>query len=324
VSLPGDAPSVKLVSSEEIQQWPRAESRIYLVELSTTPSSVGHVAPYRHDYRKAREPYKKGDLVVLEGIKPGTQDVGTIRKVLTGEKGEQLAATIAQNSTSGGGPATGMRRLLWRCSGLEQARREGQAATLEKTVLPLLAARLPDGAEAIGVGASLDGFFLRLFVHMQAQSGPTRQKSAAAAAALGALLGCETELLAAEAPPAPAAAEAAGSEPGVAVAPGGDGLAPAAGEIRSAGQDAVAEAAAKSAVPDKTKDTSAKGIEQTKEELKKTRKKLKDAKKAKKKAKKEAKKKKKKRASEAKPEASSSSSSTSSSSSSSSSSEDSE
>lgn len=203
VSLGGDVPAARLVDVDELGGWRRAETHSYLVELCTTPATVGHIAPYRHDYRKAREPYKKGDVVILEGMKPGTKDVGIIRKVLAGEKGDRLAAAVGAAAVAGPGHIAGMRRLLWRCSDLERARREGQATPLEKTVLPLLAARLPSGATALGVGASLDGFYLRLFVQMEAahlRAGPEgralRQKVAAAAAALGALLGCETELLA--------------------------------------------------------------------------------------------------------------------------------
>mmetsp|Transcript_51682 Transcript_51682/g.167897 ORF Transcript_51682/g.167897 Transcript_51682/m.167897 type:complete len:1249 (+) Transcript_51682:19-3765(+) len=202
VSPPGETAVARIVDVEELRTWERGESRLYLVELATSPASVGHVAAYRHDYRKAREAYRKGDMVVLEGAKVGTQDVGTVRKVLTGEQGEKVATALAAAS-SARGAGGGMRRLLWRCSELERARRDGQAAPLEKTVHPLLQARLPEGAEALGVGASLDGVYLRLFVRI-AVGGllgqPLRQKAAAAAAALGALLGCETELLLSRAP----------------------------------------------------------------------------------------------------------------------------
>merc|ERR1712079_790808 len=64
------------VDANELAQWPRVENYIYLVKLCTTPPTLGHVAPYRHDYRKSHGPYVKGDLVVVDGKKPGMQDVG--------------------------------------------------------------------------------------------------------------------------------------------------------------------------------------------------------------------------------------------------------
>merc|ERR1711920_331132 len=61
-----------------------------------------------------------------------------------------------------------------------------------------------------GVGASLDGSYLRLFVNLGGEQVEANKKlvsskavgAAAAAAAVGALLGCETEILAGEALPA--------------------------------------------------------------------------------------------------------------------------
>lgn len=75
--------------------WTLAESRVYLVELSTTPAALGHVAPYRHDYRKAREAYKQGDVVILEGVRPGSQDVGVVRRVLLGVKADKVLACLS-------------------------------------------------------------------------------------------------------------------------------------------------------------------------------------------------------------------------------------
>jgi len=209
VAPAGFAPVARLVDAEELKSWSQAEAKTYLVELATTPASLGHIVPYRHDFRKAREPYKKGDLVILEGSKFGTQDVGTVRKVLTGEQGEKIAAAITTRirGSDTGGLAKGMHRILWRCSNIERARRDGQASPLEMTVLSLLEARLPPGAKALGVGATLDGSYLRLFVEFgvcDASGGSVvraaRQKAAAAAAALGALLGCETEMFASRSP----------------------------------------------------------------------------------------------------------------------------
>merc|ERR1712187_525919 len=88
--------------------------------------------------------------------------------------------------------------------GIEHARYESQVVSLEKSVLPLFAERLPDGAKALGVGASLDGAYLRLFVSFDTSVGTSplvastgvTAAAAAAAVALGSLLGCEIELLA--------------------------------------------------------------------------------------------------------------------------------
>merc|ERR1712048_79086 len=86
-------------------------------------------------------------------------------------------------------------------------RRESQLASLERSVLPLFSARLPPGAEALGVGASLDGTFMRMFVRLsdtkckaEPENDATAAAAAAASAALGALLGCEVELLAGSGP----------------------------------------------------------------------------------------------------------------------------
>merc|ERR1712031_144742 len=88
-------------------------------------------------------------------------------------------------------------RVLWRCSKEEKRLAEGKTA-LEAYVLPLFSARLPAGlAVATGAGVSLDGRFLRLFARVtEAKGQEARQAAAAAAQAIGALLGCETELLA--------------------------------------------------------------------------------------------------------------------------------
>lgn len=189
------------VDAEELSRWPHADRCVYLVRLCTTPPTMGHISPYRHDYRKGQQPHAKGDWVVMEGRAPGTQDLGVVIKVLTGDKGEKFAAASAAKGGGQDGHPSYMRRVLWKCSPLEYARRDKQLVSLEKTVLPLLSARLPAGAEALGVGASLDGSYLRLFVRLPDTSKAAASKAAAAAAALGALLGCETELLAGEAPP---------------------------------------------------------------------------------------------------------------------------
>merc|ERR1712060_300185 len=81
--------------------------------------------------------------------------------------------------------------------GLERARREKQMIPLEKAVLPLLSARLPRGAEALGVSSSSDGKHLRMFVQLcnSSEAAAEANRAAAATVAVGALLGCETELL---------------------------------------------------------------------------------------------------------------------------------
>jgi len=192
-------PLARYITASELVQWSCEEVRIYLVELCTTPAAMGHIAPYRHDYRSAREPYAKGELVVIEGAKPGTHDVGTVRKVLLGAKAKKLEATASASAAVGALPCT--RRVLRRCSVAERTLREGAMASLESSALPLFSAMLPPGAEAVGVGANLDGTRLRLFVRMSADgvggkaSPQLAMAAVAAAAGLGAQLGCETELL---------------------------------------------------------------------------------------------------------------------------------
>ncbi|CAJ1383070.1 unnamed protein product, partial [Effrenium voratum] len=86
-------------------------------------------------------------------------------------------------------------RLAQRCSAAEKTRREQQ-----------LAARLPSGAAALGVGASLDGTFLRFFVRLPGQpdqESPLAPGAAASAAAVGALLGCQSEVFATSGPAEP-------------------------------------------------------------------------------------------------------------------------
>jgi len=216
-------PLVHLVDTDEIDAWPLADMCIYLVQLCTSPQTVGHIAPFRHDYRKSREFYKKGDVVIIEGMKPGVQDVGTVCKVVSGPKAKIFAANLPEVH----GDANLLKRVLWRCSALESERRNNQAVALEKTVLPLLCARLPLGAEALGVGASLDGTCLRLFVHLDKVLPPMGDsmhaygrsalaaKVAGVAGALGALLGCETELLAGKASPSLPSKPAVPSRPAV-------------------------------------------------------------------------------------------------------------
>ncbi|CAK0898305.1 unnamed protein product, partial [Prorocentrum cordatum] len=101
----------------------------------------------------------------MEGSRPGTRDMGVVLKVLSGSRAERLAGAAA-----GGGAAasSGLRRVLWRCTDLDRARRREQLQPLEEMVLPLLSARLPPGATALGVGASMDGAHLRLFVRLAA------------------------------------------------------------------------------------------------------------------------------------------------------------
>eukprot|EP00913_Durusdinium_trenchii_P029437 g27593.t1 len=177
----------RFVEAGRLPAWPRLESVVYLVELSTTPETVGHIMPYRHDYRKSEKSYAKGDLLLLEGSRPGLQDVGIVRKVLYGAKGEKAAMIAAQKDPLN---LSGTPRLaLQRCGAAEKIKRE-QITALERMVLPLLASRLPTGATALGVGASLDGTFLRFF------ESPAAQGAAAAAAAVGALLGCLSEVFA--------------------------------------------------------------------------------------------------------------------------------
>eukprot|EP00434_Breviolum_minutum_P002443 symbB.v1.2.002160.t1/scaffold116.1/size325063/17 len=209
------------------------ESVVYLVELSTTPETVGHIMPFRHDYRKKRisspkhvprtqaqglglgflffryQPNiteAKGDVLLLEGSRPGLQDVGIVKKVLYGAKGEKAALIAAQKDPMN---LSGTPRLAFqRCGASEKTKRE-QITALERMVLPLLAARLPSGATALGVGASLDGTFLRFFVRLATQEAvdkesPAAQGAAAAAAAVGALLGCQTEVFASSGPDPPA------------------------------------------------------------------------------------------------------------------------
>lgn len=155
----------RFVEATKLSQWPRLESVVYLVELSTTPETVGHIMPFRHDYRKSEKGYAKGDLLLLEGSRPGLQDVGIVRKVLYGAKGEKAAIIAAQKDPMN---LSGTPRLAFqRCGASEKTKRE-QITSLERMVLPLLAARLPSGATALGVGASLDGTFLRFFVRLSA------------------------------------------------------------------------------------------------------------------------------------------------------------
>lgn len=200
----------RFVEATKLSQWPRLESLVYLVELSTTPETVGHIMPFRHDYRKSEKGYAKGDLLLLEGSRPGLQDVGIVRKVLYGAKGEKAAIIAAQKDPMN---LSGTPRLAFqRCGAPEKTKRE-QITSLERMVLPLLAARLPSGATALGVGASLDGTFLRFFVRLSSQESvdkesPAAQGAAAAAAAVGALLGCQTEVFASSGPEAPAPTEA--------------------------------------------------------------------------------------------------------------------
>ncbi|CAK9077594.1 Far upstream element-binding protein 3 [Durusdinium trenchii] len=191
----------RFVEAGRLPAWPRLESVVYLVELSTTPETVGHIMPYRHDYRKSEKSYAKGDLLLLEGSRPGLQDVGIVRKVLYGAKGEKAAMIAAQKDPLN---LSGTPRLaLQRCGAAEKIKRE-QITALERMVLPLLASRLPTGATALGVGASLDGTFLRFFVRLPPsteakgadQESPAAQGAAAAAAAVGALLGCLSEVFA--------------------------------------------------------------------------------------------------------------------------------
>eukprot|EP00435_Cladocopium_sp_Y103_P066485 s381_g28.t1 len=195
----------RFVEATKLSQWPRLESVVYLVELSTTPETVGHIMPFRHDYRKSEKGYAKGDLLLLEGSRPGLQDVGIVRKVLYGAKGEKAAIIAAQKDPMN---LSGTPRLAFqRCGAPEKTKRE-QITALERMVLPLLAARLPSGATALGVGASLDGTFLRFFVRLSSQESvdkesPAAQGAAAAAAAVGALLGCQTEVFASSGPEAP-------------------------------------------------------------------------------------------------------------------------
>jgi len=205
------------VPADELQGWTRVDTRVYLIELCATPRNTKHFVPCRHDYRAAREPYEVGALVVLEGTKPGVLDIGLVRKVLIGEKGDKVAAAAvppAVIAESPGGPITGLRRVLRRCSPEEEQRRENALKALEAAALPLLQDRLPEGVEALGVGANLDGSRLRLFVRVHggsaAPSGADariipatmlEKATAAAAAALGAMLGCETEVLSERAPP---------------------------------------------------------------------------------------------------------------------------
>lgn len=204
VSPLGFSPVVRIVDERDLAQWERGDfKRLYLVDLATTPAGVGHVQVYRHDYRKSRDSYEKGELVIVEGPSIGMHDVGTVRDVLLGERvDEHLKSEVARNA--GGG----IRRLLWRCSELERAKRLTHAAALEKTVLQILEVRLPTGCQALGVGASLDGAHVRLFVQFPIiaanvensangeASNAVQQEVRVTVAALGALLGCETELLA--------------------------------------------------------------------------------------------------------------------------------
>ncbi|CAJ1373297.1 unnamed protein product [Effrenium voratum] len=194
----------RFVEASRLSSWPRVESPVYLVELCTTPATVGHIMPYRHDFRKSDKSYVKGDWLLLEGSRPGLQDVGIVRKVLHGAKGEQAAAIAAKKDPTNleGAPL----RLAQRCGAAEKTRREQQIATLERAVLPLLAARLPSGAAALGVGASLDGTFLRFFVRLPGQpdqESPLAPGAAASAAAVGALLGCQSEVFATSGPAEP-------------------------------------------------------------------------------------------------------------------------
>merc|ERR1712151_1208892 len=104
------------------------------------------------------------------------QDLGVIVKVLAGDKGEQFAAAAFAKGGDRDGHPSYMRRVLWKCSPLEYARREKQLVSLEKAVIPLLSARLPSGASALGVGASLDGSYLRLFVNLGGEQPEANKK----------------------------------------------------------------------------------------------------------------------------------------------------
>ncbi|CAE7553713.1 FUBP3, partial [Symbiodinium sp. CCMP2592] len=194
----------RFVDASQLPRWPRAESVIYLVELCTTPQSVGHVAPFRHDYRKSDKSFAKGDTLIVEGCRPGLQDLGVVKKVLHGDKGAKVAALVAAKKD--GPESTGTLGLAFQRSGATEAKRREGLASLERMVLPLLAARLPAGTRALGVGASLDGTFLRFFLHLAGQSeqelSAASSGAAAAAAAVGAMLGCQTEVLASSGPQA--------------------------------------------------------------------------------------------------------------------------
>ncbi|CAE6971166.1 FUBP3, partial [Symbiodinium natans] len=197
----------RFVEASQLSRWPRTESVIYLVELCTTPQSVGHVAPFRHDYRKSERTYAKGDTLVVEGCRPGLQDLGVVRKVLLGDKGAKVAALVAAKKDAP--ESTGTLGLAFQRGGPTEAKRREGLSGLERMVLPLLAARLPASARALGVGASLDGTFLRFFLRLVGQSeqalNAASSGAAAAAAAVGAMLGCQTEVLASTGPEEPEA-----------------------------------------------------------------------------------------------------------------------
>eukprot|EP00929_Paragymnodinium_shiwhaense_P059015 TRINITY_DN29544_c0_g2_i1.p1 TRINITY_DN29544_c0_g2~~TRINITY_DN29544_c0_g2_i1.p1 ORF type:complete len:969 (-),score=269.09 TRINITY_DN29544_c0_g2_i1:95-3001(-) len=245
----GKARADSLVDADALAAWPRIEPVFYLVELCTTPKKVGHVAAFRHDYRTFPGSFTKGDMVVVESARPGTRDVGVILKVLTGAKAEAAAASAAPSSLASarpmsaasleGVPILRLKRVLRRCTEEEKKRRQGSLSAVEAAALPLLSARLPPGAEALGVGSSLDGLHMRLFVKLPDSEGSDGARMAVStatiAASLGALLGCTTELLVSRAPaPAPAAAK-----PPEVIAP----QAPT-GDATTAGADVAAATAA--------------------------------------------------------------------------------
>eukprot|EP00927_Polykrikos_kofoidii_P035637 TRINITY_DN30187_c0_g1_i1.p1 TRINITY_DN30187_c0_g1~~TRINITY_DN30187_c0_g1_i1.p1 ORF type:complete len:1299 (-),score=320.86 TRINITY_DN30187_c0_g1_i1:294-4190(-) len=222
----------RMVEASELHKWPRSESVLYLVEMCTTPKTVGHVKPYRHDYSTTQGCFSKGDLVVLEGVQRHSRDVGVVRKVIRGAKAERIAEgssaipapAVEQSSSAAGNTCADeqllrLKRVIRKCTDEERARREGAMVSLEAAALPLLAARLPAGAEALGVGASLSGELLRVFVRLCGDVGKLATASvrasaacaATAAAALGALLGCETELFVSSGPSSKACSEDGGN-----------------------------------------------------------------------------------------------------------------
>merc|ERR1712187_465188 len=99
----------------------------------------------------------KGDMIVLEGALRHARDVGVIRKVLCGIKAERAAATALAKSVKTDGISADLallrlKRALRKCTDEERRRREGPLASLESSSLPLLPVRMPQGAEALGVG----------------------------------------------------------------------------------------------------------------------------------------------------------------------------
>lgn len=193
--VPVDGSAVQFVDISSFAHWRLVDAYVYLVELCTTPASLRHVVPCLHDHRQARQPAAKGDLVVIDGQRPGTSDLGTVLRVVGGRAAAAPPeALVAAASASRLPPAP--RRAQRRAVNKDKALREGAAAALESSVLPLLASRLPPGVEALGVGASLDGSFLRVFLRMPVEDAAGAAAGAAAAAGLGAMLGCEIEVLA--------------------------------------------------------------------------------------------------------------------------------